>query len=105
MLRTLQRGARVALGLLVMATGCVIAQEPAGLQWSWSKGSVMRYRITEIKRQQNSGTGGMSLSETSQTVWHYEVKDVSDQGVATIEAKVVVVIENCLHNHRIALSN
>ncbi len=107
--RVLEIGGALA-ALLMLAIPPVAAQAPAptptpappkasspapaaspapagGLEYRWTKGDVLRYRMVRDVRTKVTGAQQAEINQTATVVWTQEVKDVGADGVATIETR------------------
>lgn len=87
MLGLIGRVGGVAVGLLALSAGAVAA-EPVTLKYKWVKGEVIAYRMTQDTATEMKGLPGMGDQKGTQKQimgTRMEVKDVADDGAATVE--------------------
>lgn len=88
--RSTVRRALIGIAVLASASGSAIAQQ--ALKYKWNKGDVLHYKAVQNKTAKTSGLGMTQDSKEDQEwVYRFEVKDVTADGVATLDMSVLSV--------------
>ena len=81
-----QPGLWLAAFALLALGGLARAAEPVAVEWRWAKGQVLRYRVTQERRQTSTGLRSSEITERQRQVIRVEVTDVGADGAARVAA-------------------